>query len=501
MAEGEVAGRGEQPGDPSTSHDAVAQRAKERVGTTLRDKWRLDVLLGVGGMAAVYAATHRNGSRAAVKVLHAGMSSNPFVRPRFLWEGYLANAVGHEGAVKVIDDDEAEDGSLFLVTELLDGETLEERRARLGGRLPSDEVLLATDQLLSVMVAAHAKGLIHRDLKPENLFLTRAGQIKVLDFGIAKLRELSASTGPGESGDMVGGTPAYMAPEQARGLSDAVDERSDLWACGATMFCLLAGRPVNEGTGSSEQLANAVSRPAPRIKSLVPDLDEPVARVVDRALEFSKEARWPSAAEMQEALREAYLEVSGYPIDEASKLTLAEDVPVRTWRREGSDPSTHPRAPTTERPVALSGGFTWRSLSQPVGKKAVAIGGAAMLGLLLVGSVRLLSGAAPERALANPVPQPVVEVAEVPAPRSAEVVKLPPTSEPAIAVSDLPVAPSSSRASARSPKAGATSAPAASSKPAAAAATSPAPSVRPECQPPYVVDVATGKKRWKLECL
>src|SRR5271155_3614740 len=97
-----------------TTIDAVGRRARERVGTTLRDKWRLDVLLGVGGMAAVYAATHRNGSRAAVKVLHPGMSSHPFVRPRFLREGRLANAVGHEGAVKVIDDDEAEDGSLFL---------------------------------------------------------------------------------------------------------------------------------------------------------------------------------------------------------------------------------------------------------------------------------------------------------------------------------------------------------------------------------------------------
>src|SRR5579859_4315202 len=109
---GEVAGSGEKSGGegPPEATDPTFMRAKERVGTTLRDKWRLDVLLGVGGMAAVYAATHRNGSRAAVKVLHAGMSSNPFVRPRFLWEGYLANAVGHEGAVKVIDDDEAEDG-------------------------------------------------------------------------------------------------------------------------------------------------------------------------------------------------------------------------------------------------------------------------------------------------------------------------------------------------------------------------------------------------------
>src|SRR6202035_5230697 len=98
--------------------DPLVTRARARVGCVLRDKWRLDVLLGVGGMAAVYAATHRNGSRAAVKILHAELTTHPDVRERFLREGYLANAVGHDGAVRIIDDDVAEDGSLFLVTEL-----------------------------------------------------------------------------------------------------------------------------------------------------------------------------------------------------------------------------------------------------------------------------------------------------------------------------------------------------------------------------------------------
>jgi serine/threonine protein kinase len=107
--------------------------------------------------------------------------------------------------------------SLFLVTELLDGETLEDRRNRFGGRLPEDEVLSVADQLLDVLAAAHAKGVIHPDLKPENVFLTRSGNVKILDFGIARLRELSTATSATRSGVSMG-TPSYMAPEQACGL-------------------------------------------------------------------------------------------------------------------------------------------------------------------------------------------------------------------------------------------------------------------------------------------
>src|SRR5258708_7054483 len=106
--------------------DPLVVRAQQRIGQALREKWRLDVLLGVGGMAAVYAATHRNGSRVAIKILHAELSVSSEIRMRFLREGYAANAVGHDGVVSVSDDDVGEDGAPFLVMELLDGETLED---------------------------------------------------------------------------------------------------------------------------------------------------------------------------------------------------------------------------------------------------------------------------------------------------------------------------------------------------------------------------------------
>ena len=116
--------------------------------------------------------------------------------------------------VTVIDDDVAEDGAAFLVMELLDGETLEQRRVRSGGRLSEDEVLCVADQLLDVLIAAHARGIVHRDFKPENVFLTRTGVIRILDFGIARLRELSTKSTATQTGSSMG-TPAFMPPEQA----------------------------------------------------------------------------------------------------------------------------------------------------------------------------------------------------------------------------------------------------------------------------------------------
>src|SRR5580692_2289878 len=178
-----------------TQHPATLQddpqvvRARGRIGVLLQDKWKLDSLLGIGGMAAVYAATHRNGKRVAVKMLHPEFSHDEEIRTRFLQEGYAANTIQHDGAVSVLDDDLAPDGSAFIVMELLEGETVEQRWERSGQRLPIGDALVIIEQLLDVLVAAHARNVVHRDIKPENLFVTKAGAVKVLDFGIAKVFE------------------------------------------------------------------------------------------------------------------------------------------------------------------------------------------------------------------------------------------------------------------------------------------------------------------------
>jgi serine/threonine protein kinase len=304
--------------DTLPTDDPQLARAHARLGMVLEDKWTLDALLGVGGMAAVYAATHRNGKRVAVKVLHAEMSQNDEVKQRFLQEGYAANTIQHEGAVSVLDDDVAADGSAFIVMELLEGETVERRWERSGQRLPAREVLAIVEQLLDVLAAAHAKNVVHRDVKPENLFITQVGQLKVLDFGIAKVFEAQRGRATTTRAGVVMGTPAFMAPEQARARWDEVDGRTDLWAVGATMFTLLSGRHVHEGVSGNEQLILSATTPAPSLASVEPDVPAELAALVDRALAFDRARRWVDASSMQRAVSAALAELGGPDVAEPS---------------------------------------------------------------------------------------------------------------------------------------------------------------------------------------
>jgi serine/threonine-protein kinase len=301
---------------PAHPDDPQILGARTRLGMILQEKWRLEAVLGVGGMAAVYAATHRNGKRVAVKMLHADLAHDEELKKRFLQEGYAANTIQHDGAVSVLDDDVAPDGSAFIVMELLEGETIEQRSERSGGVLPVHEVLSIADQLLDVLSAAHAKNVVHRDIKPENLFLTKAGALKVLDFGIARVHEAqqarAALSATSTRAGTVMGTPAFMAPEQARGRWDEVDGRTDLWAVGATMFTLLTGRFVHEGSGGNEQLIMSATTRAPPLANVAATAPGAVCAIVDRALAFEKDRRWPDADTMQQAVRLA-LDALGDP--------------------------------------------------------------------------------------------------------------------------------------------------------------------------------------------
>jgi len=303
-----------------------------RVGTVVVGKYHLDRVIGIGGMAAVYAATHRNQAEFAVKMLHPELSSREDIRSRFLREGYIANSVKHAGAVRVVDDDVAEDGAAFLVMELLDGTTVEDMWFRGDERrVPLRPALAIAYQLLDVLAAAHSKNIVHRDIKPANLFVTNLGDVKVLDFGIARLRDatMNAIT---QAGTMLG-TPAFMAPEQARGQSKEVDGQTDVWAVGATLFALISGHLVHEAESATMLLLRAGTTPARSLRSVARDVPEPIAALVDRALAFAKPSRWENAAAMRDALGEAYAAEFHEPLTREvlhAYFKAMEDAPVRS---------------------------------------------------------------------------------------------------------------------------------------------------------------------------
>ncbi|MGZ3419360.1 MAG: serine/threonine-protein kinase [Polyangiales bacterium] len=284
--------------------DEQEERARQRIGQVLSGKWTLERLLGMGGMAAVYAGRHRNGAKAAVKVLHPELARHKEIRERFLREGYAANRVEHPGAVAVLDDDVVQggpdDGAAYIVMELLEGEPLESRAAR--KPLDERELLMVADGILEVLEAAHARGVVHRDLKPDNLFVLKseddALKIKVLDFGLARMVLPDEARAVTRHGVTIG-TPAYMSPEQAAGRSDEIDGRADIFSLGAVMFRLRTGKRIHDAPHPIELVGKMAKLPAPNIRDVDPSVSPPFAAIVDRALSFRREDRYPDAASMR----------------------------------------------------------------------------------------------------------------------------------------------------------------------------------------------------------
>jgi serine/threonine-protein kinase len=483
--------------------EEVLERAKARIGSVLRGKYRLDRVLGVGGMATVYAATHRNGKEFAVKVLHPELALRRDVRQRFVREGYVANSVKHPGAVAVLDDDVEEDGTVFLVMELLHGQTVENLWQRCNGRLP---VLLATGvglQVLDVLGAAHACGVVHRDIKPENLMITREGQLKVLDFGIARVRDMAAGSATQTGFTM--GTPAFMAPEHAMAKVEQVDARTDLWALAATMFTIMTGRSVHRADHPQQALILAGTEHAPPVGSIFPEIPEGICKVVDRALKFDQADRWPDAKEMRDALREASEAAFGEVPSRSRLVELIQAQGAGSIRPPAGDslnPGPHSSpptlaGPTTAEPVTTDPAIVPpQSLPAPsLRRRALLLGAPAAVVLLIIGIIIARSGAPAAPAASASAASPPND-APAAAPESPPVPAEAPPAAVTAALTSTPPSPPAVR-TASAPE---VSRPAAS-PPRTKPATAPARNAAPKgCNPPYELD-ANGNKKWKRECL
>jgi tRNA A-37 threonylcarbamoyl transferase component Bud32 len=296
-----------------------------RVGTVLDGRYRIERLLGQGGMGTVYRAHHLAMDRpVAVKVLRGNLASDPIAARRFALEAKTTTKVDSPYAVKVFDFGITNEGETFMVMEYLDGRTAQ-RELDVDGPMEMRRALHVIRQALAGLAAAHAVGVIHRDIKPENLLLMRQGDdpdaCKVLDFGVAKLmvQAVDPATALTREG-MVFGTPEFMSPEQACG--QPLDLRSDLYSLMATLYSLLTGEPLFHGSSAVEVLSKHVTTPPPRL------VDRPglhhlhaLDQVMQRALAKKPGARYRDAAELEKVL--AFLAPASEPRGLAGSPTMS----------------------------------------------------------------------------------------------------------------------------------------------------------------------------------
>jgi serine/threonine protein kinase len=303
------------------------------IGTVVGDTYEVTRLIGRGATSVVWAARHRRlpEKEVAIKVLLFAADRHSEAYARLRHEAEIISRLNHPNIVQILDFDELPAGTPYMVLELLRGETLRERLRQ--GRLALDRALEIATQIGSALSAAHHHGVVHRDLKPGNVFLsptvppgTVSDHVKVLDFGLSRMQ--GATTLSTLSG--LGGTPQYMAPEQWTG-SVPTDARADIFAFGAVLYEMLAGRPAFKGESVPEVAMQVVYRAPEPIRHLLPDLPAAVADAVERALEKDRERRFATVP--------AFLAALGSALPPGPAATVRHATPrvrPRAWRIAGA---------------------------------------------------------------------------------------------------------------------------------------------------------------------
>ncbi|MCB9718627.1 MAG: serine/threonine protein kinase [Myxococcales bacterium] len=278
--------------------DNLHPALRDLTGKTIVGRYRVDALLGLGGMGAVFRGRHLGLERdVAIKVLHPDLTRDPEISKRFDREAHSASRLDHPNCLRVTDVGSSEDGLKFMVMDLLAGSELSEL---VGERLPPDRAVLLVLQILRGLEHAHEHGVIHRDIKPENVFVTRDHDgrevLKLVDFGIAKLVGGGADDRMTKAG-LIFGTPAYMSPEQAMGME--ADHRADLYSVGVILYEMLSGTPPFASDDPVKLVRMQVSKDPP---ALPDDVAPPLAAITMRLLAKDRDERFQSATEAREAL-------------------------------------------------------------------------------------------------------------------------------------------------------------------------------------------------------
>lgn len=277
------------------------------LGTVIDGKYQLEKCVGRGGMGAVYLGHHIGfNKKVAVKVLLQSLvESNPAAFDRFRREAQATGRIKHPNAVSVTDFGQTDDGTSFLVMEYVDGVSLRRLLDRSGGKLVLDRFLFLAKQICAGIAAAHKAGVIHRDIKPDNVMIEIIDNqevARVLDFGIAKLRDSQQQTNLTETGALLG-TPNYMSPEQCSG--NKIDHRTDIYSLGVMFYQMLSGELPFKASSAPALIVMHVTQPPKPIREIAPDIPEILERVIMQTLEKNPENRQRSVAELVEQLEAA----------------------------------------------------------------------------------------------------------------------------------------------------------------------------------------------------
>ncbi|WP_428269452.1 serine/threonine-protein kinase [Haliangium sp.] len=299
--------------------------------------YRLIAPLGCGGMGEVYLGVHEaTNEPAAIKTLLPEHANNPVLVARFFAEAVAASMIEHPGLARVMSHSHSRGKQAYIIMEYLQGESLSERLFE-RGYLPIAAAVEIARQATEALAAAHDCGIIHRDIKPANIYLCDrddgADEVKLLDFGVAKLMDAPLNGECATPAGSVLGTPSYMSPEQCRGQID-VDHSTDLYALGCVLFAMLCGRPPFVGRRLGSLLTAHLSQTPPALRALRPGIPAAVEQVVTRLLSKPREQRYDSAHELALAL-------AAIPTDELAAADEAESLdlePRFSCRRAPSSP-------------------------------------------------------------------------------------------------------------------------------------------------------------------
>lgn len=302
-------------------------KPKDRIGELLGQRYELVEIIGRGGQGVVYRAFDRWSTRdVAVKVLSAKAIAEPQAIERLAREQQAMTALRGTSAVELFDVFRGQEGELCLVMELLHGADLDEHLFRLdqrGEHMTLGRMAYVFEPIVSTLETAHAAGILHRDLKPANVFLLDAGGVRLLDFGLARLKQSAPLTAAGT----VMGSPSFMAPEAWQGVSDLLDQRADVYSLGVILFLVLTGKLPFSGTSLQEKYRLATSGARPSVLSLRPDLPAGADDWARAALALDREQRFASVRALWSAFRFAF------EIDKRPSFWASAKGAVQKWVR------------------------------------------------------------------------------------------------------------------------------------------------------------------------